>query len=282
MMNKKLLFLIPIAGVIGMGLLSNSDATIEKYHKDGIEAINFSSNPNLGLTGAPGEGNCTQCHSGNTQSAAGNVDFLATSSYIVGTTYNFEIGMLGSANNGFEMTVLDANDNMAGSFTAGTNTSVASQSGREYIRHSSKSGFWTFTWTAPSTNMGDLTVYYTFNKSDNSGSNSGDTIYLGQHIITSDITNGITEYEKQNKKIKMFFNESANEINIKYTLNSKARIQVNVSDLSGRLIQSTHIGQKGFGLHTESIPLENLTNEGIYFVSLFINNNVYNRKLYLK
>lgn len=50
-MNKKLLLLIPVAGVIGLSLLSTSTSKVEKYHKDGIEALNFSSNPNLGLTG---------------------------------------------------------------------------------------------------------------------------------------------------------------------------------------------------------------------------------------
>ena len=280
-MNKKLLLLIPVAGVIGMSLLSNTNSKLEKYHKDGIEAINFSGGPNLGLTGAPGEDNCTQCHTGTTQSAAGNVNLTATTEYIVGTDYLFEIGIGGNMN-GFEMTILDNNGNKAGSLVAGSNTSVGTQTGKEYIRQTSKTSFWTFHWTAPSTDMGQLTAYYAFCKSNNNGSSQGDTIYLGQHIIGSAISNGISEYEKQDKKIKMFFNENSREINVKYTLNSKARIQVNVSDLSGRLVQSTHLGQKGFGIHTETIPLENVSNEGIYFVSLFINNNVYNRKVYLK
>jgi hypothetical protein len=281
-MNKKLLLLIPIAGVIGVSLLSTTTSKVEKYHKDGIEAINFSSNPNLGLTGAPGEGNCTQCHTGAaTQSAAGNVNLFATTEYIVGTDYTFEIGMGGSTN-GFEMTVLDANGNQAGTFTAGTNTSVASQGGKEYIRHSTKTGFWTFHWIAPSSDMGQLTAYYSLNSTNNDGTNQGDTIYLGQHIIGSAVSNGISDYEKQDKKIKMFFNENTREINVRYALNSKARIQVNISDLSGRLVQTSQIGQKGLGIHTETIPLEDLSNEGIYFVSLFINNNVYNRKVYLK
>jgi hypothetical protein len=281
-MNKKLLLLIPVAGVIGISLLSTTTSKVEKYHKDGIEAINFSSNPNAGLTGAPGEGNCTQCHTGAaTQSAAGNVNLVATNEYIVGTNYTFEIGMGGSTN-GFEMTVLDASGNQAGTFTAGTNTSVTSQGGKEYIRQSTKTGFWTFNWTAPSSDMGQLTAYYAFNKTNSNGSSQGDTIYLGQHIIGSAVSNGISEYEKQDKKIKMFFNENTREVNVRYALNSKARIQINISDLSGKLVQTSQIGQKGLGAHTETIPLENLSNEGIYFVSLFINNNVYNRKVYLK
>ncbi len=281
-MNKKLLLLIPIAGVLGIGLLSNTQGKVEKYHKDGIEALNFSSNPNLGLTGAPGENNCTQCHAGNTQSAAGTVNLVATTEYIVGQTYQFEIGILGSSDNGFEMTVLDGNGDQAGTFTAGSGTSVASQSGKEYIRHSSKSGFWTFDWTAPNTDMGSLTAYYAVNKSNNSGSTSGDSIYLGQHVIGSAVSNGISEYEKQDSKIKMYFDENANEVKVKYTLTSNARIQINISDLSGRLVQTTHIGNKGLGIHSENIQLENISNSGIYFVSLFINNNVYNRKIYLK
>ncbi len=281
-MNKKLLLLVPIAGIIGASLLSTTTSKVEKYHKDGIEAINFSGGPNLGLTGAPGEGNCTQCHTGaSTQSAAGNVNLVATTEYIVNQQYMFEIGM-GGSQNGFEMTILDANGNQAGTFTAGSGTSVATQGGKEYIRHTSPFGFTTFNWTAPATDMGQLTAYYAFNKTNSSGTNQGDTIYLGQHIIGSAVSNGVSDYEKQDKKIKMYFNENSREVNVRYTLNSKARIQINISDLQGRLIQTTPIGQKGLGVHTETIPLENLNNEGIYFVSLFINNNVYNRKVYLK
>ena len=282
-MRKKLFFMIPTIVIAGVTLMSNSNEKIEKYHKDGIDIANFSSNPNLGLTGAPGEGNCTQCHNSSTaQSAAGNVSFTGPTEYIVGQTYLFEIGMTTNANNGFEMTILDGNDNKAGSFTAGANSSVASQSGREYIRHTAKSGFWTFNWTAPSTNMGDLTAYYVVNKTNNNGSNQLDTIYLGQQVISSALTNGISDYEKQDNKIKMFYNENENTVVVKYNLKEKSRIQINISDLSGRLIQSTSYGQKSFGNHTENVNLENVNTSGIYIVSIFVNNNVYNRKINLK
>mgnify|MGYP003652332736 CR=1 FL=1 len=282
-MNKKLLFIVPALTIAGITFMSNSNEKIEKFHKDGFEIANFSSNPNLGLTGAPGEGNCTQCHNSSTaQSAVGNVSLTAPNEYIVGQTYLFEIGMTTNANNGFEMTILDGNDNKAGSFTAGTSTSVATQSGREYIRQTAKSGFWTFNWTAPNTNMGDLTAYYVVNKSNNNGSNQLDTIYLGQQIITSALTNGISEYEKQDKKIKMFFNEANAELNVKYNLNKKSRILIQIHDLSGRLVDNYEIGMKSMGGHTEKLKMNEIQSSGIYFVSIFVNNNVYSRKIHLK
>lgn len=281
-MKKKLLFIIPITVIAGITLLSNTNEKFEKYHADGIDVVNWSSNPILGLTGAPGEGNCTQCHTGSTQSAAGNVDLTATDDYVLGQTYNFEIGVLGNAVNGFEMTVLDGDGNKAGTLTAGNLSSVANNNGKEYIRHSTKTGFWTFTWTAPAANMGDLTVYYAVAKTDNGGTSGSDIIYLGQHVITSPATNGISDYEKQDNKIKMFFNENSQELVVKYNLVKKANIQLNISDLSGKLVQTVELGQKSFGTHSEKIELSNVKTEGIYFVSLFVNNNVYNRKVYLK
>jgi hypothetical protein len=281
-MTKKLLLLIPIAGAIGMGLLSNSNATLENFHKDGVEKLTFSSNPNLGLTGAPGEGNCTQCHGGNAQSAQGNVSLVAPTEYAINQTYTIEIGATGGSSNGFEMTILDANNNQAGTFTAGSGTSVASQSGKEYIRQNSVSGFWTFNWTAPATDMGQLTAYYSFNKSNGNFSTSGDVVYLGQHVIGSSITNDLSDYEKQDAKVNIFFNDNSEQLVLKYALNSKARVQVNISDLSGKLVQSKHIGEKSFGLHTDKIDLDQVSKGGVYIVSLFINNNVYNRKVYLK
>jgi hypothetical protein len=281
-MKKKLLFIIPAVAIVGITLLSNTNEKFEKYHKDGIDIVNFSSNPNLGLTGAPGEANCTQCHSGSTQSAAGNVNLTAPSEYMVGQTYNIEIGVIGNAVNGFEMTILDGNGIKAGSLTAGGLSSVASSGGKEYIRHSTKTGFWTFTWTAPAADMGDLTAYYAVAKTDNGGTSSNDVIYLGQHVIASATTNGVSDYEKQDTKINMFFNGNSEELVVKYNLTKKANIQLNISDLSGKLIKTTDLGQKSFGPHTENIDLTDVQAEGIYFVSLFVNNNVYNRKVYLK
>ena len=283
-MKKKLLFIIPAAVIVGITLLSNTDKKIEKYHKDGVDIVNFSSNPNLGLTGAPGEANCTQCHSGTTQSATATSGMTTSlTNYQIGQTYTFAMGSTVNTVNGFEMTILDNSGNQAGSFVAGaTNTSISASGGKEYIRHSTKTQSWSFDWTAPATDIGALTAYYAMAETDNSGSTSGDVIYLGSMSIASDASNGLTNYQIQDQKINMFFNESNQELNVKYKLNEKSKISVQIVDLTGKVIENVDLGSKSFGPHSEKIQLENIHAEGIYVVTLFINNGVFNRKIYLK
>jgi len=80
----------------------------------------------------------------------------------------------------------------------------------------------------------------------------------------------------------MFFNANANELNVKYSLKEKSNMMVQVVDLSGKVIEEIKLGQKSFGPHASKIQLQNIQNEGIYIVSLFINNGIYTRKINLK
>ena len=120
------------------------------------------------------------------------------------------------------------------------------------------------------------------NSTNNNGATSGDDVFVGTISIASDQTNGLTNHQIQDQKINMFFNESNNELNVKYKLNEKSRVSVQVLDLSGKLIENTEFGTKTFGPHTEKLQLNNVQAEGIYVVTLFINNSVFNRKVYLK
>ena len=285
-MNKKLLILIPMAGVIGLTLMSNSTENFEKYHVDGFEAVMHNSSSNIlpGLTGAPGESNCTQCHSGSVlpANATNGMTTIATS-YQMGETYSFAIGSISNTANGFQMTVLDNSGAKAGSFVSGAaNTAIQTNGGKEYINQSSKTQNWIIEWTAPSTDMGPLTVYYAMNATNNNGNNSGDEVYVGTHSLTSDVTNGLTNYQEQDEKVNLFFNANANELNVKYTLNQKSNIMVQVVDLSGKIIEEVKFGQKSFGPHSSKIQLQNIKNEGIYIVSIFINNGIFTRKINLK
>jgi hypothetical protein len=282
-MKKKLLILIPIAGVLGLTLMSNTNENVEKYHIDGIDAIMSNGAVVASSTGAPGESNCTQCHSGTVLAPnATNGMTTVANSYQVGQTYSFAIAST-NATNGFQMTILDNSGNKAGSFVAGAaNTAIQSSGGKEYINHSTKTQAWAIEWTAPASDMGPLTAYYSLNVTDNDFSTSGDMVYVGTHSLTSDVTNGLTNYQAQDEKVNMFFNANANELNVKYSLKEKANMMVQIVDLSGKIIEEVKLGQKSFGPHTSKIQLQNIQTEGIYIVSLFINNGIYTRKINLK
>ncbi len=281
-MKKSLLLLIPAAGLVGLSFF-NMKSTITKYHADGVTGVLNSVNPPAARTGAPGEANCTACHSGATMSAEGVVDFTLSGGpmYIPGTSYPITISTVGGGKNGFELTILDADGNQAGTFSAGANTSVTSAGGRQYIRHSASVGItsWTFDWTAPATESGELTAYYSFNKSNANGSTSGDEIFLGNTTVPSEFS-GIAE-NPVDDAYNVFFNSNTRELNLAYSIFDNRRVVLNVQDLSGRLVQYFDLGQQAAGNYTEKLMVDQAENAGVYIVSLFVDNKVYNRKLML-
>ncbi|MBL7898371.1 MAG: hypothetical protein JNJ99_07535 [Crocinitomicaceae bacterium] len=278
--------LILIAVVFGF-VQSSLQGKIEKYHhSDSIEKLNSSANPPAAKTGAPGESNCTSCHSGTTQSGAGNItlDFSGVGSeYVVGQSYTFTISIASGTKNGFEATILDATNVKAGTFTAGTNYGITNASGRQYVRQTVSDGItsWTFNWTAPSSDMGDLTLYYAFNKSNNSDNSSGDIIYLGQMTISSATFNTITSIEQANEQLNIVFNSLNNELHLDFYQQRDAPVILQLIDMNGKLLYNENIGilSEGKNHIMRSIPSE--FDHGIYIFSLIVGNEVYDRKIYL-
>lgn len=279
-MKKLVLSTLVFAGIASVSFFS-MEGKISKYHSDGIEGVNFSSNPPAARTGAPGETNCTACHTGTAMSGEGVIFFSVGGgpNYTPGETYPLSIATVGGSKNGFELTILDGSDNQAGTLTAGVNTTVTSAGGRQYIRHSASEGLgsWTFNWTAPATNVGELTAYYAMNKSNSSESSSGDEIFLGNTPIPP-FNVGIAE-NPLDKAYKVSYNNLTKQVSLNYSLIENAKVVLNVQDLSGKLIQTVDFGYKTTGDYSEQVTLNKVDINGMYVVSLFINNRVLNRKL---
>lgn len=156
-----------------------------------ISLITYTNNsyPPLEMTGAPGESNCQSCHNTNASlvnpSTSLQLNGLPSSGYVGGTTYSLTINgsnIASTVRNGFEITCLDlTNNNMAGTFNPGSsnmNCDTNSSNGRQYIFHSnSLNNTWSFNWTAPATGTGAVKFYISYNATDNSGSNDGDTYH---------------------------------------------------------------------------------------------------------
>lgn len=266
-----------------LSLNSSSTSNIQQH----VDVVEFSANPPSGKTGAPGESTCTDCHSGTAVSATGSVtfdfDFGGTATdYIPGQTYPMQISVASGAKNGFQMTILNASNQKAGDFVNGTNTSTVLAGGKEYIRHSSSSGIssFDFEWTAPSSNVGDVRVYYTFNKTNNNGANSGDVIYFGNALIPTGTPVSIGGFDENPNQIKTYWDASARQIHLDYALTEDSKIVVNIQSLSGQLVQSTTLGYQDEGQYHQTLAADNIT-PGIYIVAVFVNNRVFDYKMLL-
>ncbi|MEZ5307842.1 MAG: choice-of-anchor V domain-containing protein [Pyrinomonadaceae bacterium] len=147
-----------------------------------------------GETGAPGEGDCTDCHSQNTRTG----QFLITppANYTPGATYTVEVRHTTTDTSrrrwGFEMTALTASNTPAGTFAStDANTSAFTDAGRRYVSQTSTGTFrtqtggavWTFNWTAPTTNVGPVTFYASGLQANNANGDSGDQTYLANMTI---------------------------------------------------------------------------------------------------
>ena len=284
-MKKAILAGTLLAGILLTYSFVSKEGEFQKYHSDNSSETAFSANPPAARTGAPGESNCTACHSGTAQSAAGIVDFdFDGTSYLPSQTYDISISIASGTKNGFQLTILDDSDNAAGTFTAGTGSGTTESGGRNYIRHTSSTGVtsWDFQWTAPDSDMGNLTAYYSFAETNANGGSSGDVIYLGQNVIEVDATAGeLNEYQEIDQAYKVYFNEMTQNLNVQYALFSDAAIVLQLIDLNGKLIQEVNIGQQFSGEHTEEIMVPSEINSGLYFVSMFQDNLVFNKKVYI-
>ena len=162
------------------------------------DITSHSAAPPSGSAGDPGAGGatCTQggCHSGNpiadssqftlamdtAQFATQTPVFSHISTYIPGKTYyvSFTGNSASAPRFGFQLIAEGVNTAAAGSFTVTDAMHTQLQSGG-YMGHKSASSYktWTFKWTAPATNIGDVTFYCAAMNSNNDGTSNGDVVY---------------------------------------------------------------------------------------------------------
>lgn len=272
--------------LFGTGLIMSHQAetNIKKFHST---YLNSGGAP-AARTGAPGESSCVSCHSGTAQDGNNGINQLVLdgggTTYTPGTTYSMTLTLTDNANkNGFELVALDDTDEMAGSFTITdpTNTGLTTNSllGREYVTHTAQGNSestWSFDWEAPS-GQGDVTFYVATNKTNFSGTNAGDVIYLSSHTFSNPQLS--VEENEENKDIQVGYSPDQHALHVDFTVEGDKEVAVNVIDLSGRSVYYNNEGEYFSGTFSEKIHLPDGMKNGIYNVTLFIGNQPITKKI---
>ena len=162
----------------------------------------YSSGPSDGLTGAPGEGLCTNCHSGST--GDGSVAILGVpDSYLPNVSYTITVELQdqGQQRWGFELTAVDASGDGAGSFfltdPANVQHSDNAAPSRDYMKHTSAGTYsgtangpvtWSFEWIAPGTDIGSVTFYVAGLAANGNHNTSGDYLYTNSKSSSGAVT----------------------------------------------------------------------------------------------
>ena len=226
-----------------------------------------------GRTGSPGDNgaNCTGCHAGTPI----NQEFwivsseLIVSGYVPGQTYAIIVsGHDANADKfGFEATAEDNSGNKVGSFESDGFGFTQTINSNEAITHTALGStpladtmtFWSFTWTAPATNVGDITMYTAVNAADGNGGNSNDQVYLSQFTFSYS-TVGVNEIANE-ASFKVYPVPSAGILNIANVENLTEK-QVNVVNLVGKVVYVSDLSDTN-----NKLDLSNLE-KGIYFVKV--------------
>lgn len=238
-------------------------------------------------TNAPGEKTCSgtegtsPCHSGgiadNTGPATCSIISSGGTQYVPGQTYTITPTITHATRMrfGFQLTVrrISNNSNTGNITSLDTNLTWTQFPGYgscqtcEFIMHkkpatyfSTTTGQWNFTWTAPSSNIGNIRLYACFNASDNSNDETGDEIYYTTLTLTPSAL-GINEQDEFSSSIGIFPNPSRGEfsISIEEVTTTKEFIIYNVQGKQVEKITSS-------SLSTEI----NLTKQpqGLYFIKI--------------
>jgi len=283
-MKKNYILLVAI--ILGTGIFSfqnSGNEKIEKYFKK-----NGHTYPNgIGIgsvAGAPGESNCTSCHSGSTQSGA-SINTLTLLSgttpvtfYTPGSTYNVGLTMTPNpTRRGFQAVAMNSSNAVVGTLTALVGARIVSN---RAMHSSTADAAWTWKWTAPSTDVGAVTFYVASIKGGGSSNQTGDVVYLSQHVIGS--LASISEEVVDKYKFSAGYSVANNAVIMNFNSLIEGEMYFNLIDLSGRSVFTYEMGKSVVGKNSEKIVLPEDLKNGMYVVNMFVNNNVMEKKIMIQ
>jgi hypothetical protein len=169
-----------------------------------LRVNSFSGNPPAVLANivedAPGS-NCNTCH-GTGQAGSipetGGITFTisADDTYVLDSTYDVTVKVDNPGKrNGFQIIALDKDNNSVGTIVTVSANSQTKNGGSKSVTHlthqnlpSETNGEVDFKWTAPSTDVGDVTFYAIMVAADGNNGTSNDDVYYASSTISASQT----------------------------------------------------------------------------------------------
>lgn len=290
-MNKNYFLGLAMISAVGFLAVQRSGSEMENYFAANGHKLNSAGAP-AGRTGAPGESNCAECHSGGTQSGTGiNTLYMLdggtiVTNYTPGSIYNMSLALsTGSVKEGFQATVLDlTNNQFVGDFpgTGGFGTAITTFNGRDYANHTSTSNdegnlAWVWQWQAPATDVGPVRFYVATNIANGNNNSTGDAIYLSEHIFGS--TAGISEVENEVTDFTAGYSSSLNSVMIGFSSKTVDNMFFNLVDMNGKSVFTAQPGNSALGENKLKVTLPDGIRSGMYVVNFFIGNKPMSAKV---
>lgn len=254
-----------------------------------------SDNGRAGYTGAPGELVCNDCHStfGASNSGPGTLYVTSTMNnwqYVPGQTYtvNVVVKQTGRPLFGVGFEALTSSNNNAGALviTNAVKTQIKTKSVNGVTRNnvvhnlngglSADSSVFSFNWTAPATNLGNITFYFAGVAANNNGDEFQDYVYNSSKLVTPASATGISELQEQGTF--RVFCSSDRKIMLQFPAAAAGEPLVELFDLSGHLLAKRRF-ETSAGSTALSMDCPDELSGGVYLVTLRTGGAVYAGKI---
>ncbi|MGY6560776.1 MAG: choice-of-anchor V domain-containing protein [Luteibaculaceae bacterium] len=245
----------------------------------------------IGRTGSPGDNNltCTTCHAGTTTPFEAN--WISTNipetGYEPGETYQITFTATGiSTNNrfGFLGNAEITGGSNVGTWTSNTQVNVINAANnRSAVTHRSTSNSgtgsrsWTADWTAPDSNVGEITFYAAFNVTNAGSGGSGGNIRRSSLAVLPNLTLAVNKLGFTDRDVKVFPNPAAVGSTVSIQIpQSNQTLFVEVRDVTGKLMQNQAVTTDRVEITTNGLK------SGIYLISIYNADTRITKKLVLR
>lgn len=204
----------------------------------------YSGGPPNGMSGAPGEGTCHDCHASfGLNSGPGNLTIAAPDAFEAGMTYPIVITIeqTGQSRWGFEFTPLGTG---TCTLIEPATVQIETEGGNTYVKQTSVGTYagaqghaaWTFNWTAPAQPPDVVTFYAAGNAANGNGSANGDYIYTASLQIP--LAQSADDFASLPANVFLF--SSPNPVRdralIRYRVPKSCRVSLGIWDMAGSLV----------------------------------------------
>lgn len=236
----------------------------------------------------PSNGSCAKsgCHSDNPVQTgsqaisltigpdAASQNPLSSFNYVPGTTYTMVFDIVNSTGGsyGFQMIGLDNTNAQAGTFavvnSANTSLLTLGSSGKSYIGHKNASTVksWTFNWTAPSSNVGDISFYAIANVANGNGNRTGDIIHTATLVLSPASSTGIES--PGSLPLGLSPNPASGIVRLSFEGKGEGETVVSLTEISGRKLAELYRGSSEAGQRDLLVELPSGLAHGMYIVSV--------------
>lgn len=272
----KKIILIAFAMVAGVVVLE-SFAPLKRSKRDGTDP---------GYTGSPGDSlkNCTVCHGGIASPKEGWITSdIPEEGYTPGQTYTITATntVAGSTRFGFEVSPQKLNGDLMGTMII-TDTSRTKLVGDDkYITYKADGvdgvdmNSWTFDWVAPQAGSGEVVFYGAFNA--NPGHKGDDGTTLSTLTVQESSATGIAAVSSKVSNFTVFPNPSSEIININFEAKKSVRIDIDITDLTGKQLIKVANGKYN-GTVSKEVNVSALA-QGVYLLKVEVDGKSATQKL---